>query len=261
MRLERPGAVLAYDSLGGGDGAPVVQAHGMLLSRAAEARLDLIDWSPIVATGRRHVRYDARAHGESSGRPQPDDYQWPTLAQDLIALAEESSPGRPVDGIGASLGTATLIWAALQAPTRFRRLVLTVPPTAWETRAAQGGVYRAAADLVEREGAAPWLAAARKLGTPPIFADLPNYSFVLDVAASLLPSVLRGAARSDLPGPEELRGLRQPTLLLAWDTDPMHPISTAERLAALLPHVELHVARTSAEVRGWGARAAAFLGP
>jgi 3-oxoadipate enol-lactonase len=260
MRLPRPGAALAYDSVGSGDRAPILHAHGMLLSRAAEARLDLVDWSPIAAAGRRHVRYDARAHGDSSGRPHPDDYLWPALAQDLLALAEAISPDRPVDGIGASLGTATLIWAALQAPARLRRLVLTIPPTAWQTRVAQGAVYRAAADLIEREGAGAWLAGLQKLATPPIFGDLPSYSFTPDVAEPLLPSVLRGAARSDLPSPEELRALRQPTLILAWDTDPSHPVSTAETLAALLPHAELQVARTSAEVRGWGARAAAFLG-
>jgi 3-oxoadipate enol-lactonase len=259
-KLERPGAALVYDSLGSGGGVPVVQAHGMLLSRAAEASLDLVDWAPIVTSGRRLVRYDARAHGESSGRPQPDDYVWPALAHDLVAVADAISPDRPVDGIGASLGTATLIWAALQAPARLRRLVLTVPPTAWETRGAQGDIYRAMADLVEREGAAAWLAAVRKLATPPIFADLPHYAFTPDVAERLLPSVLRGAARSDLPSPDELRALRQPTLILSWDTDPSHPVSTAEKLAALLPDAELHVARTSAEVRGWGARAAAFLG-
>jgi pimeloyl-ACP methyl ester carboxylesterase len=260
MRLERPGAELAYDSVGPAEGPPIVQAHGMLLSRAAEARLELVDWSPLIAAGFHHVRYDARAHGESSGRPEPDDYLWPALARDFLALVAATSPERPVDGIGASQGTATLVWAALQSPAQLRRLVLEVPPTAWETRAAQASIYLAAAELVEREGMAALLAEVRKLGTPPIFRDVPGYSFTPDVAESLLPSVLRGAARSDLPPPAELRALRQPTLILAWETDPTHPVSTAEKLATLLPNAELHVARSSAEVRGWGARAADFLG-
>ncbi len=93
MRLERPGAELGYDSVGPADGGPIVQAHGILLSRAAEARLELVDWSPLVAAGFHHVRYDARAHGESSGRPEPDDYLWPALARDLLALVA-SKPTR-----------------------------------------------------------------------------------------------------------------------------------------------------------------------
>jgi hypothetical protein len=56
-----------------------------------------------------------------------------------------------------------------------------------------------------------------------------------------------------------LRSLTHPTLILAWATDNGHPLSTAEQLAALLPEAELRVANTAADIRGWGALAAAFL--
>jgi pimeloyl-ACP methyl ester carboxylesterase len=79
------------------------------------------------------------------------------------------------------------------------------------------------------------------------------------VAEELLPSVLRGAAASDLPDPEAVRAVTAPTLLLAWETDPGHPVSTAERLAELLPHAELHVARQLADLGGWTDKLEAFL--
>ena len=75
----------------------------------------------------------------------------------------------------------------------------------------------------------------------------------------MLPTILRGAAASDLPPAEAIAALDVPALILAWDTDAGHPVSTAERLAALLPRAELHVAREPEEVSTWPARVAAFV--
>lgn len=74
----------------------------------------------------------------------------------------------------------------------------------------------------------------------------------------VLSSVLRGAGLSDLPAAAELATLEHPTLILAWDTDPLHPVSTAEQLHALLPGSILHIARTVSEVQTWTQRAARF---
>ncbi len=82
---------------------------------------------------------------------------------------------------------------------------------------------------------------------------------LVDVDEALLPSLLRGAASSDLPAPEQIAAIRTPTLLLAWDGDPGHPVSTAERLHELIPDSALHVARTPAELRTWSDRTADFL--
>jgi len=71
--------------------------------------------------------------------------------------------------------------------------------------------------------------------------------------------VLRGAAASNLPPVEVLAGLSQPALVLAWDTDPGHPVSTAERLHDVLPSSTLHVARTLDEVGTWPSLMCEFL--
>ena len=94
---------------------------------------------------------------------------------------------------------------------------------------------------------------------PAIFADVPGYSLQPDVDLSLLPAVFRGAGQTDLPSFEAISGIEQPTLILAWASDPGHPVETAQKLRELIPGAELVVSETSADVRTWGRRAAAFL--
>jgi 3-oxoadipate enol-lactonase len=252
-------ADIAYSDRGAGP--LTVYAHGLTASRAVDSGLGWMDWSPVVAAGRRLVAYDARAHGGSSGVATSEHYTWSHLAGDLLALLDVWTTSAPVSAIGSSMGTGTVLHAAVRAPERFDRLVLTAPPTAWETRAAQAGMYLAAADLVEQRGLDAFTALAAQAPRPAVFADLESYPPTPDVPADLLPSVLRGAAASDLPDPEALRRIRQPVLVLAWAGDPGHPVSTAERLAALLPDARLEVAGSTADLRDWGAKAAAFLGP
>jgi 3-oxoadipate enol-lactonase len=247
------GTRIAYDEHG--EGPLAVRLHGLTQSRAAE---DVLPGVVAPVPGRRLLRYDARGHGRSGrGGGTEAEYTWPELARDLLALLDALGVDGPVGGVGASLGTATLLHAAALAPGRFDRLVLTCPPTAWATRAAQAGTYRAGATFLERRGLAAYLAGAAALPRPPALAAWPDP--VPDVPEDLLPTVLRGAAASDLPDPDVIAGIRVPTLVLAWDGDPGHPVSTAERLRALVPGAALEVATTPAELAGWGARAAAFL--
>jgi 3-oxoadipate enol-lactonase len=217
------------------------------------------DWTSVVAAGRCLLRYDARGHGDSTGDPVPEQYQWPQLAEDLLALLDELTPGAPVAGIGVSMGTATLLQAAVQAPGRFDRLVLASPPTAWETRAAQAELYRAAADLVEREGVTGLQTVIDRAPVPPIFKDLPGYPPPPQIGERLLPSALRGAASSDLPSRDVIATLRMPVLVLCVADDPAHPVSTGEDLVELIADAELHVAKTREHLQQWGGLAADFL--
>ncbi|WP_033338768.1 alpha/beta fold hydrolase [Catenuloplanes japonicus] len=247
--ISRPGAELACWVRG--DGPPVGYAHGMLLSRGAEDTRGLHDWSPVI-TERRLVRYDARAHGASTGRPVAEDYTWSHLADDLIAVAETVGEGAPIDFMGASMGCGTLLWAASRAPERFRRLVLIIPPTTGATR-VNARLYLAEAAAVERGTPAPPSA------PPPIFASLPSYPQKAAVDLDLLPSVLRGAAASDLPDRDVLGRVQNDTLILAWETDPVHPVSSAHLLHEVLPHAKLQVATVEAEVRRWPEDVAEYL--
>lgn len=256
LTLTRPGATLAYDV--SGDGPLVVQAHGLTASR--EADVELLDIRSLAAGGHRLVRYDAAGHGRSPGSDDPERYRWTTLADDLIALLDAVGGDSPVDAVGVSMGTGTILTAAVRHPERFRRLVLALPPTAWDTRPAQAAIYLQMAEILETQG---WeglesLMAAAPLTLPPVMAErelTPRFELRPETA----PTVLRGAARSDLPSPDELAALRMPVLLLPWAGDPGHPLSTAERLHDVLPDSHLFVAEHAADADTWPDRIADFL--
>lgn len=128
-----------------------------------------------------------------------------------------------------------------------------------------GGNYRRDAALIESDGVEAFLAAPRDGTPPPATAGAPET--VPDVADALLPSLLRGAALSDLPTPGDIARIDVPTTILAWIDDPGHPLSTAQALVALLPQAALSVAHSPAELETWPqilaqdvARAASTLG-
>lgn len=241
-----PGAELDVE-LSDEGGHPVVQLHGLTSSRRRDRLLDLDLGRGL--SGTRLLRYDARGHGRSTGRPVPEDYRWSVLAEDLLGLLDEWFPGERVHGVGPSMGTGTLLHAAVLDPGRFAGLTLVVPPTAWATRAAKAADYRRAAEVVETDGMAAFVEAGRLAPKPPATAHTPDT--LPEVSEELLPSLLRGAALADLPAAALLTGVVVPTTILAWTDDPAHPVSTAEALADLLPRTRLEVARTPTDLARW----------
>ena len=244
--LEVPhGAVLDYE-ITGEDGPLVVQLHGLTSSRDRDAQLGL-DLARALR-GHRVLRYDARGHGGSTGDRDPRSYQWNRLAKDLLALLDHVAPGEPVHAIGPSMGSATLLHAAKKHPDRFASLTLVVPPTAWETRAAQSQLYRANAALIEKEGLGVFHA-NHTAPVPPALSDAPTTTPT--VPEDLLPTVLRGAASTDFPSEKAVSRITTPTLILAWTGDSAHPVSTAKRLKKLLPDARLVIARTPYGIMAW----------
>jgi pimeloyl-ACP methyl ester carboxylesterase len=250
--FEVPGASLACE-LSDEGGHAVVQLHGLTSSRSRDRLLDLDLGRGL--SGTRLLRYDARGHGRSTGRAEPDDYRWHRLADDLLRLLDAHFPDEQVHGVGPSMGTATLLHAAVREPDRFSGLTLLLPPTAWATRVAKGDEYRAAATSIEQQGLEPFLEAGRLAPVPPATVGLPETQ--PDVDVSLLPALFRGAGASDLPPAEAIAGIDVPTSILAWVGDPSHPLSTAEALLDLMPSASLTVAETRADLETWPALLAA----
>ena len=241
-----------------GAGLPFFWGHGLVSSMEEEDRFVVMNFSRL-AREHRVIRWDARGHGLSGGAPVPDDYRWDNLGRDLIALADELGVDQFVVG-GVSMGAAAALHAAIQAPRRVMGLVLMLAPTAYETREEQADLYRAGAVLVERLGLEAYLEQLRNLPAPEILADFSDrFSPVPQVSDQLLPSVLRGAANSDLPAEEMVRTVSAPALLLPWVSDDGHPMSTSERLLELLPRVQIHVAHQLRDVGTWTDRIDTFL--
>ena len=258
-RVRVRGAVLAVRRRG--HGQVFLWGHGLTSSSAQEDQAGLRLWERL-RDGWEVVRVDARGHGASSSGTDPQAYRWSELAADSLELADALGHDHFVIG-GASMGAAVALHAAVAAPERIDALVLMIPPTAWATRPAQASRYRASADLAEREGLEA-LAAAEALQPPiPIFRGLFDPAEMARARyaardASVVSAILRGAAASDFPEPDAVAGLRQPALLLAWEDDDGHPLSTAERLAELLPEATLSVARRLQDLGTWPQRVAEF---
>lgn len=244
----------------GAYGPAFVWTHDILSSRDQEDQDGLFDWRQIVDQNWRWVRYDLRGHGESTGTTNVAAYSWRETGRDLLALADTLGIPRFAGG-GASTGCAALLEAALEAPDRIDRLVLVLPPAAWDERPAQIEMYQRQANFLRTQSFEEWAQSIRASARPPILAnEAVLQPFTPRVPEEWLPAVLRGAAASDLPPPDELSQLGQPALILAWDTDVNHPISTAQRLAELLPRSELYIARTLRQLSDWPRMIARFIG-
>jgi pimeloyl-ACP methyl ester carboxylesterase len=140
-----------------------------------------------------------------------------------------------------------------------------IPPTAWATRAGQAELYRGGADFVERKGVDEFIDRMRLQPPAPLFAAEPpeglevSLRSIASMDPSSLPSVLRGAADSDLPRPQELSRITAPALILAWDRDPGHPLSTAQQLRQALPNSDLHIAGSIDDLPSWTGLVREFL--
>ncbi|ALC05545.1 hydrolase [Corynebacterium deserti GIMN1.010] len=244
--FEVPGASLSV-SYSDEHGQAVVQLHGLTSSRKRDRLLDLDLGRGL--SGTRLLRYDARGHGQSTGRTIATDYQWDTLATDLLSLLDAYFPNEQVHGVGPSMGCATLLHAATREPDRFSGFTLMLPPTAWESRAAQASEYLSRADFLETNGMDAFLKAETLSAQPPATIGVPDT--VPDIPVELLPWAYRGAALSDLPPRQSIASLTQPTTILCWVDDPGHPVSTAIELTRLMPNSQLRIATTPTEVAEW----------
>jgi 3-oxoadipate enol-lactonase len=254
--LRRFGSVeLAVRS--GGKGMPFVWGHSLMGSMRVEDQAALWDWANVERYVE-VVRYDARGHGNSDGSYDPDDYCWDRIAADMLevatSVAADTGQSRFLLG-GISMGAATALQAAVQQPEQVAGLVLVLPPTAWETRPRQSAVYRRMAWVSGLFGAAPYR--LLDLLPIPVREDGRNQLMIhtmkgLAKANPLhVQAALGGAARSDMPDQGLLRQLQIPTLILAWEDDTAHPVSTAEELSDTLPDVRDLVVCHPGDISEW----------
>lgn len=234
-----------------GDGPVFIWGHGLSSSIEAEDILDWFEWGRFPKTIKL-VRYDARGHGKSQLSRKPEDYHWRNLGGDMLALADAVGAEKFIAG-GSSMGCATTIYAALQAPESVKALLLVIPPTAWETRAAQGKLWNRFALIGRLLGGSGMV---RMMGNN-VDRMLPAWMLEAEpgkiegVAKGMaaqkrgaLWNIFRGAGLTDLPPRDEFKAIADiPCLILAWVGDPTHPVSSAEEVHRLLPESELFIAQ------------------
>ena len=227
-------------------------AHALQSSVAHEDEVGLLDWSQAAEVAK-VVRYDARGHGSADVQYEERAFRWSALVDDMLWAA----PAGPFVAGGTGMGSVTSLYAALRAPRRIQALVLALPPPAWEARRPEREAHQAAARVVERRGLPAYVRSLRNRPQPRILAEELPHAHELELRQvrmmdeKAVPAILRGAASSDLPSREEVRSVVVPTLILAWEDDPGHPLSTAQQLADLMVMSELHVAASLADARRW----------
>ena len=219
-----------------GTGTPLVFCNG--IGAAVET------WEPLIGRlrpGRTLLRFDAPGVGGSSVSRLP--YGFPYLAWVLGRLLDELGlPGR-VDVLGYSWGGTIAQQFAFQNPRRCRRLVLVATGT--------GAVMVPGNPLVLRRMLTPRRYtdpgyAARVAGELYGGAARHRSGTVTEVigtasrhsgsGAGYVHQLMAGAAWTSLFA---LPLLRQPTLLIAGEDDPIIPVANARIMHTLLPRAEL----------------------
>ena len=245
-----------------GWGDPFVWAHDAFFSIDDDDLHSLVDFRQL-AVSNRLIRYDAVGHGRSPGVAHPGDHTWDSRADDLLQLCERLR--LPVSTLGGfSTGAATALWAAHMAPERVDRLVLVALPNGWTWRAPAAGIQGllGASALTGVTEPLRFLARflplpARPAGTVGAY-QAAHFRRIVSTPRQRYVAAFVGAARSNLPSPEELARLQTPTLILAYPGDPLRPVGTAVRVARALPNAELVIADRQSDVAEWTDRIREF---
>lgn len=238
----------------GGDGAPIVLAHGV----GSSARFIVDAFGPPLAeAGWRVVAFDLRGHGDSGPAPDASHHRLATHAADLAAVA--GSYGALAVG-GVSLGAHAAVAAA--ATGRWEPVLACLP--AWTGRAVPGeGSHAAVAAAIDRVGIAgmvqgferdetlePWLRGVL----------VRDWRRADEVSLATALGALDGGLA---PTEAELRCFPAPLAVVAWPGDPGHPLSVAQDWCSWAPRSALEtldIADLNGDLEALGRAAVAALG-
>jgi 3-oxoadipate enol-lactonase len=229
VRTGRTNTGIAYDVQGAGPA--VVLITGSNLDRrmwAAEA-----EWLKPQFTV---VRYDLRAHGQSDVPRMPFSH-----VSDLFAVLDALHIERAAL-IGLSAGSTIALDAALQAPDRITRIVLTAPGISGYASKERPAFFTPLRAALE---ARDYVTAADVMLASPVFQ-------VPDDSRALVRSMVTGNDRlwtvprelmkgPERPAVERLEELRAPALVLVGDHDLAAEREQAEVLGRRIPGARLVV--------------------
>lgn len=219
-----------------GDGTPLVMFNGIGASlELLQPFVDALDPSIPV------IRFDVPGVGASELPRKP--YVFATLARrvgeilDVLGVQE-------VDVLGISWGGGLAQQFAFQNPRRCRRLVLVATATGFPMVPAHPRVLvrmltpRRYRDPKYAAEIAPMLYGGQLRDDPGVAARfLAGHSRLASGRGYAL-QLLAGLGWSSIP---LLPLIRQPTLVVAGDDDPLIPLANAKLMHSLLPHSQLHI--------------------
>ncbi|SDO68304.1 Pimeloyl-ACP methyl ester carboxylesterase [Rhodoferax sp. OV413] len=236
-RLQRSGLPLAFFDAQQGR-IPVVFQHGLCGSaqQTAEAFPDDAEL--------RLLSLECRGHGQSPTGPV-EALSIAQFSDDVIALIESEKLERVVLG-GISMGAAIALRIAVKRPELVGALVLVRP--AWVTESAPANMQpnaevgtllaqfspERARECFEQSATAKKLAAS----APDNLATLRGF-FNRQPQADTSALLRRISADGPGVGPDDVRAIRVPALVLGHEGDAIHPLAHARSLAQLLPRAQL----------------------
>jgi pimeloyl-ACP methyl ester carboxylesterase len=245
-----------------GNGPLVLFGHGLMgnIEQVTPDGLDLADVHARV----RLLTYDARGHGHSGGPEDPSHYTWESLGRDMSALIDHAGETSAIIG-GASMGAATALWMAVEQPERVRALAILMPPPLGGPDFQKPDERNAIAGLemlsmgVQAAGIEQTIAFAKNL---PGFAASPQEADLKEAwLRAQNPLTLRyaipGLVKSPFHHPDDYGRIQAPSIVVAHEGDPLHPVRAAKLLADRIPDCELVVAR---EPGYWTSHPDAFMG-
>ena len=187
------------------------------------------------------VRFDVPGVGGSPAPRLP--YNFALLACFVGRLLDELGYDR-FDALGISWGGGLAQQLAFQYPRRCRRLVLVSTGTGMLMVPARLSVLskmltpRRYRDPAHARAIAPVLYGGRMRRRPDEVRHVVYEQERLGPKAGYLLQLLAGVGWTSLPA---LPLIRQPTLVIAGNDDPMIPLVNARLMRTLLPHASLHV--------------------
>lgn len=201
-----------------GEGEPIILVHGFASSKN-------VNWaypgwvSELKRLGHRVVAPDNRGHGESAKLYDSAQYEIAIMASDILALMDHLGLAR-ADVMGYSLGSRMTARLALQAPQRFRSIIL-------------GGI-----GLGIIAGGGPGESVAKALEAPtlddvddPVGRTFRAFADQTRSDRRALAACLRGSRR--LMTEEEAAAIRVPTLIAVGTRDEI--AGSASALGEIIP--------------------------
>ncbi|MDQ3578551.1 MAG: alpha/beta hydrolase [Actinomycetota bacterium] len=207
-----------------GSGDPVTLVVPGLGATEGEAR--------IPASGLAGTRVVLTLPGHLDVPDPPVDYwRFPRIAADVRAAAEAIGARQ---AIGVSLGAAALSTLVATDPTAFDRLVLMLPAALAEPRPPRSvRLVTELGDAVE--------AGDRVTLRALVAAAVPVIDERTDALLRLGPALREVVRALPVPDPAALHAVTAPVLIIAAESDPMHPAEVAHEAASAFPNATLVV--------------------